>query len=103
MRVPITALIFPRRFSSTAPFSSERGLTVTENALLLRGNMSPEGAGFAMQYQVPRVYEDGKPAPVFKKGKPAELALSFVALEDEDASAGEEFGTLVVQTADATS
>lgn len=76
-----------------------RGLDLSEYALVLKGDFSPEGEGWASQYQVPRVYEGGSPEVVFKKGEPAGVALEFIALEDPNAATGEEFGYLVVQSA----
>lgn len=53
-----------------------------EYALLARG-LSPYNEALAMQYCVPRCYQSGAPAPVFRKGGTgAALALSFEALED---------------------
>jgi hypothetical protein len=74
-------------------FSLLRGLDVQEFALLARG-VSPADNTLAAQYEVPRVYMNGEPAPVFTKGAPAGLALSFSALEDTSAG----FGTLTIQT-----
>lgn len=80
-----------------------RGLDVSLVALLVRGNASPGGAGFSMQYQVPVAFQNASPEPVFTKGAPAGLALEFMALEDPDAStAADRFGKLVVQTAAAS-
>lgn len=89
--------------SGTAGISKlplRRGADVSTHALLLKGAFSPEGESWSMQYQVPKVYVAGEPEVVFKKGEPAGLALEFVALEDPDATAGQEFGFLVVQSAD---
>lgn len=78
-----------------------RGLTVAEYAVLVKADVSSEGDGFASQYQVHRAFMDGSPELVFRKNEPAVLLLALVALEDEDAADGEEFGKLVVQDADA--
>jgi hypothetical protein len=78
-----------------------RGSTVAEYALVLRGDVSPAGEGFAMQYQVPRVFVSSEPEVLFTKGEPAGLSIEFTAIEDQNASQGEEFGKLVIQTADA--
>lgn len=89
--------------SGTAGISSlpiRRGSDITEYALVLKGGMSPEGDDWSMQYQVPRVVEAGEPEGVFTKGEPAGLAIRFKALEDDTQSAGNEFGSIVVQTAD---
>lgn len=67
------------------------------HALLARGD-SPEGAGWFMQYQVPVVFRDGSPSPVFSKGEPAGLAFEFTALEDPNAATvNDRFGKLIVQ------
>lgn len=76
------------------------GPDVQEYALLLRGP-SAYGDGWNCQYQVPRAYQAGAPAPALTKGEPAALQFSFMALEDQDAAAGEEFGLLVMQDATA--
>lgn len=78
-----------------------RGVTVSTMALLVRGNVSPEGAGWKTQYQIPVAFQNGAPEPVFVKNAPAGLALDFVALEDPDAaSEAERFGKLIVQHQD---
>ena len=77
-----------------------RGLDVQTLALLVRGDVSPDGASWKSQYEVPTVYVDGSPEVVLKKGEPAGLAFEFVALEDTSASSGQEFGNLRVQHAD---
>lgn len=80
-----------------------RGGEVQQYALLLRGEgLSAYGIG-AFQYEFPVVFQGGDPTPIYAKGKPAMLALSFMALVDPDAtSADERFGRLVQQTALAT-
>jgi hypothetical protein len=67
-----------------------------EYALLARG-LSPYNEALAMQYCVPRCYQSGAPAPVFRKGGTgAALALQFEALEDLTAvSAQERFGYII--------
>ena len=75
-----------------------RGLDVAQMALLVRGDVSPEGDGWKTQYQIPVVVQSGSPEPVFAKGAPAGLALEFTAIEDPNAaSAAARFGKLVVQ------
>lgn len=71
-----------------------QGLTVTTFALLARG-ISPIADTLPAQYQVPIVYQDESPKPVFSKGGVAMLACRFAALDD--LSLG--FGKLIVQTA----
>ena len=79
-----------------------RGLSVQTFALLVRGDVSPEGSGWKSQYQVPVAFQNGSPEPVFRKNEPAGLALEFVAIEDPDAaSEGDRFGKLLVQHQDA--
>ena len=85
--------------AGTKSIPLRRGSDVTEYTLLLKSAMSPEGDSLSMQYRVKKVFVDGNVSPVFVKGKPIGLEFSFVALEDLTASPGEEFGTLVVQTA----
>lgn len=67
-----------------------------EYALLARG-LSPYDEALAMQYCVPRCYQSGAPAPVFRKGGTgAGLALTFEALEDlAAANAQERFGYIL--------
>ena len=61
-----------------------------EYALLARG-LSPYNELLAMQYCVPRCYQAGAPAPVYRKGGTgAALALSFEALENLAATNEEE-------------
>ncbi|MDP2131958.1 MAG: hypothetical protein U0995_08790 [Erythrobacter sp.] len=66
-----------------------------EYALLVRG-LSPYDEALAMQYQIPRCYQSGAPAPVFRKGAPAGLAVQFEALEDLAAADPQQrFGSIV--------
>jgi hypothetical protein len=67
-----------------------------EYALLARG-LSPYNEVLAMQYCVPRCYQSGAPAPVFRKGGTgAGLALQFEALENLTATNEEErFGYIL--------
>lgn len=91
--------------TSTAGFRTidlSRGLVVAEHALLIRGP-SAYIAGHNSQFEIPRCFQNGNPAPVFVKGAPAGLAFEFKALEDDDdPAAGEEFGRLVIADAAAT-
>lgn len=75
-----------------------KGLDLAERAVLIRGP-SPYGAGFNMQYQLPRCYLRSEAEVVFQKGEPAGLEITLTALMDLGASAGEEFGKLVAQDA----
>jgi len=87
--------------SGTAGFKEidlYQDLDVNQIALLLRGQVSPEGAGWNTQYEVPAAYQSASPEPVFVKGAPAGLGLEFTAIEDPNAaSAAKRFGRLVVQ------
>lgn len=72
-----------------------QGLVVNTFALLARG-VSSVNQSLAAQYWVPMVYQSANPAPVYKKGAPAELALTFSSLLDPN---GNGFGKFQVQTA----
>lgn len=72
-----------------------QGETVALFALLAVGTSAVNNALNA-QYAVPCVYQSANPAPVWKKGAPAELALTFSALNDPN---GGGFGNLRQQTA----
>ncbi len=76
-----------------------QGQEVTYRALLVRGNdAGPYGAGYNMQYEVPRVREDSAPEVVFQKGTPAGLALVFRAMIDLNAASdGARFGNIRTQ------
>lgn len=78
-----------------------KGIQLPTRALLLRG-VSPYGAGWNLQYEIPRVYPSAEAEVVYSKGEPAGLELTFTALIDLGAAAGEEFGRLVAQHAAAT-
>jgi len=78
-----------------------QGPSVACFAMLIRGP-SPYADGLVAQYQVPRAYQGGNPAPVFSKGEAAGLACQFKALEDPNAATdAERFGKLVAQDAEA--
>jgi hypothetical protein len=91
--------------SGTAGFKKlglYRGLDVEQIALLVRGDVSPYGATWKSQYQVPVCVQSGSPEPVYAKGAPAGLALEFTVLEDPSAATVDErFGNLIVQHATA--
>lgn len=76
-------------------------ITVSLFSLLVKGLVSPEGAGWNTQYQLPKVYQSASPEPAFIKGAPAGLSLEFTALEDDTAAAKDRFGKLVIQHATA--
>ena len=67
---------------ATKSFNLQQGLTVKSFALLARGSSSAYGDTLPAQYQVPACYQAGNPQPIYAKGAPAVLALSFGALED---------------------
>jgi hypothetical protein len=86
----------------TKSLGLSRGLEVPQRALLVRGQGSPYGTGWAMQYEIPVAVQVGEPEVVFVKGEAAGLALEFMVLEDPDASdEAERFGRVVAQTEDA--
>lgn len=76
-----------------------QGQEVAYRALLVRGNgAGPYGAGYNMQYEIPRVREDSAPEVIFKKGDPAGLALVFRAMIDLNAATdGARFGNIRTQ------
>jgi hypothetical protein len=75
-----------------------RGPQVATMALLLRADVSPYGDAMQMQYEVPRCYQSGNPAPAYRKGEPAGVELAFAALKDpQAATVAEAFGRLVQQ------
>lgn len=80
-----------------------QGFDVTEKAWLFRGPnaspMSSTGSIFNLQYEVPTGIIDGSPKVVYNKTDPAGLLFEVVALFDDDETAGEEAGRLVVQDA----
>lgn len=85
----------------TREVNLHQGSQVAVFALLARGEHSPYGDDWALQYQVPKVYQSANPAPVYRKGQPAGLAFEFMALADLDAATEDErFGQLIVQDAD---
>jgi hypothetical protein len=71
------------------------GIQIAYFALLARG-LSSVDATLNAQYAIPCVYQSANPTPVYKKGAPAELALTFTTLLDP---AGGGFGELQIQTA----
>lgn len=60
-----------------------QGMNVNQYALFMRATGdSAGGSGFNTQYDVPIVYQNSDPKPVFKKGEPAALEVQFAALWD---------------------
>jgi hypothetical protein len=79
-----------------------RGLIVAEFAVLVRG-ASAYDEDLPAQYEVPRAYEGGSPAPQFTKGGAAILGVEFHVMEDLEAATPEErFGRLLMADAPAT-
>lgn len=76
-----------------------KGNEVAYRALLVRTNgISPYGATYNLQYEVPRVRSDATPEIVFQKGAPAGLALQFRAMVDlSAASESARFGIIRTQ------
>lgn len=81
----------------TKSLAFHQGIHVDLRTLLVRGR-SPYG-NFPAQYQVPVVYQNESPEVSFVKDDKSVLACVWNALEDLDADEGEQFGTLVAQTA----
>lgn len=74
------------------------GLDVSEIALLVRGTgKSPQFSGSNVQWELPRVVEDGSRELSFVKGEPALVELNFVLIYDEGNS--NPGGRFVVATA----
>ena len=86
--------------SGTAGFKQiaiHRGVQVATFALLIRGDISPYGADWKSQYQVPYAYAGGNPEPVYAKNFTG-LAFEFMALEDPNAATeADRFGHLIQQ------
>ena len=72
-----------------------QGVNVGIFALLCRGT-SALNQTLNAQYAIPAVYQSANPAPVYKKGAPAELALTFATLLDPN---GGGFGKFQQQSA----
>lgn len=79
-------------------FSTKKGTTVEQYALLARGESTVDN-GLITQHQWPTVFQSGEPSPVFSKGDPAGLELEFTAME---VTSGQ-FGDTRIQTAVPTS
>lgn len=81
----------------TKKFDLQMGSDVALFAVLARGTSTVDDS-LSAQYEVPIAYQAANPAPVYKKGAPAGLAIQFAVLED--ATYG--FGKLTIQTAAAS-
>jgi hypothetical protein len=78
-----------------------RGFSVATRALLIRGSVSPYGADWVSQYEIPIAVQTGSPTVIYKKGEPAGLDLEWMSLVDPNASnAAERFGRLIAQNDD---
>jgi len=75
-----------------------QGFTPPLYAMIIRGEESAFGDGFASHYQIPICYQSANPTPVFKKGEPASLECEFTALWDSTLG----FGKYVSQSAAAS-
>ncbi len=70
--------------SPIAHIQLDPGLDVSELALLVRGTgKSPQFAGGNIQYELPRVVEDGSRAWNYNKGEPVGSELNFRLISDE--------------------
>lgn len=79
-----------------------RGFAVATMALLIRGNITPDGANAAwnMQYEIPIAAQIGNPSVVYNKSTPVGLDLEWMVLVDPSAaSADERFGRIITQNA----
>lgn len=74
-----------------------KGSDVALFACLVRG-ISPAGADWNADFQLPIVYQEGNLTPVYSHAGPAMLAANLVTLEDDT----DGFGHYIVQTADAS-
>ncbi len=80
-----------------------RGTQVVQRALLIRGGISPYGAEFLMQYEIPIAFQTGSPEVVFKNDEPAGIDLEWTAVIDPNAANEyERYGRLIVQDAPAS-
>ncbi len=96
---PVTTTAAGSGTAAQKAIALRQGITVATFALLVRG-ASPYLSNGNAQFELPQVYQSGKPMPVFAKGKPAGLALAFTVLEDPNANSDDaRFGYLRAQTA----
>lgn len=80
-----------------------RGLTVTEYALLFRGEYQSPYGNYPAQYELPRGFFDGPIGQEYKKDDAVLLPVQFRALEDyNEANVEDSFGRWVVEDAPAT-
>ncbi len=79
-------------------FNLLRGLTVTEMALLIRGeDKSPDLATENVQYEIPRVVQNANLELVFHKGEPAGLAFELLTVADYTYNSGNSpYGRLLI-------
>ena len=94
----VTTVAAASGVAGTRTLQFYQGDQVATMALLLRAEVSPEGDGMNMQYEVPYCYMSANPEPTFKKGDAAMIDLEFTALKDPNAvSKALSFGRLVIQ------
>jgi hypothetical protein len=93
--VPVTTVAATSEVAGEMDFPLLGGYQVATFALLARG-LSAVDNTLNAQYAVPCVYQSANPAPVFKLGAPAELALTYTTLLDPN---GNGFGEYQQQTA----
>jgi len=85
----------------TRKIGLSRGASIVTKALLIRGDVSPYGDLFGMQFEIPLAQQVGSAQiALAKPGEPAGLSLEFMALVDTTAGSAEErFGRLIAQDA----
>ncbi|MBS3927094.1 MAG: hypothetical protein KGZ65_00115 [Sphingomonadales bacterium] len=76
----ITTVAASSGVPGTKKIPLRRGLQVANFALLARG-ISSVNDSLACQFEVDSCYQSGEPEPVFNKGEPAGLELTFTALD----------------------
>lgn len=87
----------------TRQVALHRGSTISEYALLFRGNYQSAYGDFPAQYELPRGFFDGPVGQEYKKDGEVLLPVKFMALEDTTANAeADRFGRLVMMDASAT-
>ncbi|MHB1950158.1 MAG: hypothetical protein ACYCQK_01635 [Acidiferrobacteraceae bacterium] len=91
----VTTVIATTGAPGESDVSLLQGETVGIFALLCRG-ISALNNVMNAQYAIPAVYQSANPAPVYKKGAPAELTLTFATILDPN---GGGFGKLQQQSA----
>lgn len=93
--VAVTTVVATTGLAGESDIPLLQGISVAVYALLVVGT-SPMNNLYQAQYQIPAVYQASNPAPVYKLGTPAELALTFATLLDPN---GGGFGNFREQSA----